>query len=332
MIALASLLAALQVAAPIEWRETEVRIAELLGGSPAEVAARLGAEPQPTAADAVRIVADGRSVDLYPMTRFWRRPAHAGEGCVTGFRGLPGEIPAATPGQALGRRSTGVLVFEGGRLVGVHPAPLRVHRDRSVTRETLRETVYGPQPPSPLAAAPGRLPLSDGLGVLSRLEPAVAEASIASACRDLPERPVRSGDVGTDLAWGLVGLVILPTVPFARAEESRAEREGGALLASVEPGSVLPGGVEGFAGRRRGVRVYRDPADPAFAVIAIKLGNGNDNVSDVGLLGVRDDRVVWKAERAAADPSGVRALMCRDAENRPGRHRPGCSGTGFLVP
>lgn len=322
----------LQAADPVAWRETDVPVAELLGRSPSEVAVRLGAATDPTVEDAVRIVAEGRTVDLYPVSRFWRQPA-AGEGCVTGFRGLPGEAPAATPGQALGRRITGLMVFEEGRLTGVYPDALPSANLGPATRESARAAVYGPRPPSPLAMAPGRLPLSDGLGVLARLDPAQDGVSIASACRDLPANPMRSGDVGTDIAWGLVGLTLLPTVPFMRAEEGRAEREGGALLASVEAGSVLPGGAEGFADRRRGVRVYRDAADPGFAVVAVRLGPGeNGGGPAVGLLGVRDDRVVWKVERTAADRAGVRALMCRDAENRPGVHRRGCSGTGFLVP
>ena len=332
MISVLSLVLTLQAAAPVTWRETRTPVAELIGRSPAEVAGRLGAAPDPTREDAVRIVADGRTIDLYPVSRFWRRPIE-GEGCATGFRGLPGEASAATPGQTLGLRNTGVMVFENGRLMGVHVDPPRPATAGPVTRESARAVVYGPRPPSPLATAPGRLPLSDGPGVLARLDPAPEGVTIASACRDLPANPVRSGDVGTDIAWGLVGLTLLPTVPFMRAGESRAEREGGALLASVEPGSVLPGGAEGFAGRRRGVRIYRDVADPGFAVVAIRLGPGeHDGGPAVGLLGVRDDRVVWKVERTAADRAGVRALMCRDAENRPGAHRRGCSGTGFLVP
>jgi hypothetical protein len=199
------------------------------------------------------------------------------------------------------------------------------------TREATHARMMGPQPLSPMTVAPGRLPLSDGLGVLERLPAALADLSLTSLCVQLPERTVRSGDVGTDIIWAMVGLTVLPFVPFQKAEESRADREGGALLDAVEPGSILPGGVEGFVGRRRGVRVYRDTVDPGFAVIGVKLGNGADNIPDIGLLGVRDDRVVWEVRREAGQ-QGVGPLVCRDAENRPSGERPGCSDYGFLRP
>ncbi|OGN44831.1 MAG: hypothetical protein A2623_01445 [Caulobacterales bacterium RIFCSPHIGHO2_01_FULL_70_19] len=331
MISALAALLMLQTAEPAVWRQTEVPVAELLGRSPSEVALRLGAAPDPNAADALRVAAEGRSLEVYPLQRFWRQPGE-GEGCATGFVDLPAEPGDATPGRRLARRSSGVLIFEAGRLVSVHPNPLRPGIDGPVTQQGARALVYGPHPPSPFAAAPGRLPLADGLAVLQRLEPAPEGLSIGSACRDRPETGTRSGDVGTDLIWGMIGLVVLPTAPFARAVEDRAEREGVPLLASIGPGEVLPGGPEGFAAGRRGVRVYRDAEDPGFALIAIRLGPGEDNAADVGLIGVRGDQVVWKVERAAADRLGLRGLVCRDAENRASRRRPGCSGTGFLVP
>jgi hypothetical protein len=79
------------------------------------------------------------------------------------------------------------------------------------------------------------------------------------------------------------------------------------------------------------VRAYRDAVDPGFTVIAVKLGNGADNIPDMGLLGVRDDRVVWEVRREAGQ-QGVGPLVCRDAENRPSGERPGCTGYGFLRP
>lgn len=331
MISALAALLMLQTAEPAVWRQTEVPVAELLGRSPAEVALRLGAAPDPKAADALRVAAEGRSVEVYPFQRFWRLPGE-GEGCATGFVDLPAEPGGATPGQRLARRSSGVLVFEAGRLVSVYPTPPRPRLDAPVTREGARALVYGPHPPSPFASAPGRLPLADGLAVLERLKHAPEGLSIGSACRDRPETGTPGGDLGTDLIWGVIGLVGLPTAPFARAEEDRAEREGVELLASVSAGELLPGGPEGFAAGRRGVRVYRDPEDAGFALIAVRLGTGEDNAADVGLVGVRGERVVWIAERAAVDRLGLWGLVCRDAENRASRRRPGCSGTGFLVP
>lgn len=310
----------------------QVPASALLGRTPAEVAALVGAAEGAGPTDAVRVVDGARTVDVYPAVRF-RRVSPPGSACVTGFPEVPGvEAPSGAPRAELGRRSRGWFVFEDGRLSGVHPEPLRPSRTGPVTRETMREAALGPRPASPMTAASGRLPLSDGLAVLARLPAPPADLSVTSLCAPIVDRGPRTGDLGTDIIWGLVGLTLLPTVPFREAEEARADREGGALLASVEPGSALPGGVEVFAGRRRGVRVYRDPADPDFAVVAVKLGNGTDNIADVGLLGVRGDRVVWKALRQGGEHLGLPELVCRDAENRPSDDRPGCSSYGFLRP
>ncbi|WP_426028186.1 hypothetical protein [Brevundimonas sp. TWP2-3-4b2] len=94
----------------------------------------------------------------------------------------------------------------------------------------------------------------------------------------------------------------------------------------------MPQGVDAFAAGTKGVRVYRDPVDPGFAIVAIKLGPGHSNVSDIGLLGIRDDRVMWETERFPAQVLGLRGIMCSDAEGRSGEVRPGCSSTGFLEP
>ena len=330
LIALA-LIGALQV---VEQPPIRVPVTELLGRTPAEVAAMTGAPGEVNVAEAVRIVDGARAVDLYPAQRF-HRAAPRGGACVTGFPEVPlaGE-PDANPRAELGRRSRGWFLFENGRLVGVRPETPTARIPAGAppaTRESVHALMMGPKPASPMTVGMGRLPLSDGLGVLERMPTAPADLSVTSLCIQLPERTVRSGDLGTDLAWAMVGLTLLPFVPFQKAEEARAEREGGALLNSVEPGAVLPGGVEGFVGRRRGVRIYRDAVDPGFAVIAIRLGNGADNIPDTGLLGVRDDRVVWEVRREPGQ-HGLGPLVCRDAENRPSGDRPGCSDYGFLRP
>jgi hypothetical protein len=314
-------------------RETRVAVADLIGRSPVEVAVALGAAPDPTAADALRIVGAGRSFEIYPAMRFWRI-APVGDNCVTGFPEVsdPDHVEGR-PRLRLARRNRGYLVFENGRLTAVHPEPLRPGGTGLASRESVEAFARDRSLESPWPVAPGRLPASDGLGVLDRLPPVPADLSVASLCGPIPNHPpIRSGDIGTDVIWAMIGLPFLVTVPFARAEDARADREGGALLASVEPGSRLRQGADAFAAGTRGVRVYRDPADPGFAVIAIKLGPGRHNGSDVGLIGVRDDIVVWETERFPADVLSLRGLMCRDAEGRAGRVRPGCSTTGFLVP
>ncbi|HWQ87319.1 hypothetical protein [Brevundimonas sp.] len=331
MSLVAALLSVALQAAPE--RETRVPVADLLGQTPGQVAAALGAAPDPVAADAFRIAEGGRAVEIYPAMRFWR-VAPAGESCVTGFPEVsdPDNVEGR-PRTRLARRNRGYLVFENGRLAGVHPEPLRSGGTDRATRESLEAFGRARSLQSPWLAAPGRLPASDGLGVLDRLPTAPADLSVASLCGPLPNRPpVRSGDIGTDIIWAMIGLPFLVAVPFQRSEAARADREGGALLASVEPGSVLPQDVDAFAAGTKGVRVYRDPADPGFAIVAVKLGPGHSNGSDIGLLGVRGDRVVWETERFPAQVLGLRGLMCRDSGGRAGRVRPGCSTTGFLEP
>ncbi len=322
-----ALLASLQATALPPVR---VSVADLLGHTPGDVALILGARTVVDPSEAVQIVEGGRTVDIYPAQRFQRAWPEGGV-CVTGFPEVPlaGE-PDANPRAELMRRGRGWFVFEDGVLVAVHPdtpAPRRADGDRPATREAAQAAFLGPKPPSPMTVALGRLPLSDGLGVLERMPAPPADLSVTSLCMQLPDGAPRSGDLGTDVIWALVGVTLLPFVPFQMAEESRADREGGALLDSVEPGSALPGGVEAFVRRRRGVRVYRDPADPAFAVIAVKLGNGADNIADIGLLGVRDDRVIWKVRREAGQHE-LAPLLCRDAENSPSGDRPGCTDYG----
>jgi hypothetical protein len=329
------MLAALVIAVALQsgpGTETSVPVAELIGRSPAEVAAALGATPDPVPQDAVRIVQDGRTIDIYTARRF-HRAAPQGQFCVTGFPQVvdPGG-PQPTLRQTLARVEDGYVVFEAGRLTGVHPITPPPPLLESATRQSVRAMMQAPAPPSPFAVQPGRLPLSDGSSALERLPAAPDGLTFTSTCADLPERAAYRSDPGTDLAWGLVGLTLLPTVPFLRAEEARAEREGGGLMASVEPGADLPLSPEEFVRGRRGVRIYRDAADPTFALIAVKLDNGQDNVADVGLIGVRNSRVIWKAERHAADDLGLRGLVCRDAANAVSDDRRGCSSTGFLMP
>lgn len=334
MLAALIIAAALQSVPVDEAPPQRVPVSDLLGHTPEEVGRLTGAAGRVTAAEGIRIVEDGRPVVLYAAERFHRAWPEGGF-CVTGFPELPlADEPEANPRTALMRRSQGWFVFENGVLTGVHPLtlpPVPAQASRIGTRQSVEALMLSPKPPSPLTVAFGRLPLSDGLGVLNRLPAAQDGLSMTSLCSQFPARGQGSDDLGTDIAWAMVGLTLLPFVPFQRAEESRADREGGALLDSVEPGSILPNGVEAFVARRRGVRVYRDPVDPDYAVIAVKLGNGTDNTPDRGLLGVRGNRVVWEIRREGGN-NGLSPLMCRDAENRPGRVRRGCTTYGYLRP
>ena len=328
-MSVAALLAAFAIQA--EPAAFSVTATELLGLTPAEVALRLGAHPDPLSIDALTMAEGGTRYEVFPAQRFWRI-APAGQRCVTGFPQVASPEPVEESATfRLTRRSAGQYVFRDGRLVAIHPQPLRIGSDG--TRDGLREWAARLYETSPWPLAWGRLPLSDGEAGLDRLA-TPAGLTIDSRCDPVSAAaPVRSGDLGTDIIWAAIAIPIyLLNRPFASAEEARAEREGGALLALAEPGEALPAGVDAVVRGRRGVRLFRDPEDPGFAVVAVKLGRGDDHNADLGLFGVRDDRVVWRVQRRAAEALRVGAVVCMDASGRSAGHRPGCSSTGHLQP
>ncbi len=340
-MSLAALLAAVALQTP--GVVTSTPVVELLGLTPPEVAARLGAAPDPTADEALRIMDGGHLVEIHPIQRFWREPAMHGDLgvrpgetiCLSGvLPPAPGEADGAPTFSRLAAGSRGQFVFVDGVLRSVHVTPRRPEggpspRDMRAAREHSRRRALN----SPWAAAPGRLPLGDGGAAMMRLGPAAGpDAVMTSVCRPTPDA-AEGSSAGDDWPLALAGaMVLLPvyvaTQPFTAAENRRAEREGGALAAQLALGAELTQSPEEMVHGRRGVRVFRDRADPAFAVVAVKTGVRGSSAG-LALAGVRDRRVVWTAGPAATGRLALSDALCLNDEGLLDDGRPGCSAYGY---
>ncbi|MDP2764472.1 MAG: hypothetical protein Q8O54_06515 [Brevundimonas sp.] len=322
---------------------TPTPVGDLIGLTPSEVAARLGAAPDPGEEEALRILDGERVVEIHPIQRFWREPAMHGdlgvrpEGviCLSGVVTSP-EAPTALPEAArrLAAGSRGQFVFVDGRLRSVHvtpprddsqPTPGSAREGRAYSRSRARG--------SPWPDTPGRLPLSDEAAVVGRLgTPVGTDAVMQSACRPVSE-PSSTSPTSGDQALALAGATVLwplhiVSQPFVEAENRRAEREGGALLNGLRLGVELPQTPEEMAREQRGVRVFRDRADPAFAIVAVKMG-ARGTTPGLALVGVRDGRVVWIAGSGATGRLGLSDALCLNAEGLLDDVRPGCSAYGY---
>jgi hypothetical protein len=333
---------ALAVALQTPGGVTSTPVADLIGLSPSEASARLGAAPDPAGGEALRIVDGDRLVEIHPIQRFWREPAvHGDLGvrpgsviCLSGVVPSSGEPVATEAVRGLLAGSRGQFVFVDGRLHSVHVTPPRsdsrpTPRNAREGRAFSRSRAQG----SPWPVSPGRLPISDQASAVARLGPAVgADAVVRSDCRPVSEPSPTSPNRG-DWALALAGAMTLwplyvVTQPFAQAEHERAEREGGALLANFLPGAELPQTPEDLARGQQGVRVFRDRTDPAFAIVAIRLGLRGSSPG-VALAGVRDRRVIWVAGPAATGRLALSDALCLNDEGMLDDGRPGCTDYGY---
>ncbi len=329
-----ALFMALQVAQP-----GAVPVERLIGLSPEAVAEALGA-PAPTGIEPLLIVENGRQVAIYPGDAF-RAPAPAGQQCATQLL-TPADAADLTD-RDIGRLALSFrarFLFENGRLIAVDEPPMR-QTPAAPPRESrgaMMERYQQAGAVTNWTVAPGRLPLSEGAAVVDRMKgPADATAAVTTLCRDRPVSPP-AGERPFDDAGFLQGLALLPfawMLPGLNAERERDAVNGPALLASVQPGDVLPNGAEAFVGGRPRVRLYRDDADPAYGVIVVSVGNPDRNnlgrTFDVGMIGVRGDRVVWTASPQMVELLGLKTPMCIGADGRLDRERRGCSTTGYFT-
>lgn len=228
-------------------------------------------------------------------------------------------------------RALWLLVHDGKVTLAAPTTVVRMGEDRRLTVD--------PRPM--LAGRQGDLPLQDGSdGLEQRLKRAAipAEATVALRCVALKPAPRPSpAEALAALPLTAVGAVVFsPVSLFGVPSENRsrvaAAREGAAVLGRMGLGERLPEGIDGFAiANRRLVRVLRDPGS-GYAVLSIDLGgaptNGVAQPRDAAFVGIRDGVVIWIAEPG----SGIEGTLCTDAGGGSGRHRPGCSTTGFYSP
>jgi hypothetical protein len=331
---------ALAVALQTPGGVTTTPVGDLIGLTPSGVAARLGAAPDPRADESLRIVDGDQVVEIHPIQRFWREPAMHGDLgvrpesviCLSGILPSAGE-PSAGAARGLLAGSRGQFVFVDGRLRSVHVTPPRSNssptpRNAREGRAFSRSRAQG----SPWPVSPGRLPVSDQASAVARLGPAVgADAVMRSDCRPVsePSSSPTSGDWALAVAGAMTLLPIyVVTQPFEQAEHERAEREGGALLSRFAAGVDLAQTPEELARGQRGVRVFRDRTDPAFAIVAIKVGR-RGSTPGLALVGVRDMRVTWIAGAGATGRLGLSDALCLNAEGLLDDGRPGCSDYGY---
>jgi hypothetical protein len=325
---------------------TTAPVAELIGGTVAHAASRLGATRDP--APAITIVEDGGRLDIYPADELVPPAPHA----------LTCGVALAPPEAVTGARESRTPLFAGRRGYRRTPAVYVVARDGivvSVLNPPMREPAMAPPNETSrdrlrrvmqenrdpwLSVAPGRLPLSDGGGFLERRPDLAAPegAILAHLCQGaviVPSPP----PAARDDAGLLQGLSLLPFAWRLRglnAERQANRLEGAALFATLRPGEALHGGLNGFLSAHPGVRRYDDEEDPAYSVLVVNLGAGASNnlarMNGAALIGVRDDRIVWTADGEAAAGLGLTAALCIDERATAGAVRPGCSNTGYFSP
>ena len=329
-----ALLMVLQVAAP-----GGVPVDRLIGLSPEAVAQTLGA-PSPVGIEPLLVVESGRRVTIYPGDAF-RPPVPASQRCAT-------QLLTADDAVALTDRDVGLLsisfrarfIFEDGRLIAVREPPRRQISPPAPRegRRAMMERYQQAGAVTDWSVATGRLPLSEGVGIADRMTgPAMTGAAVTTLCREWPVPGQGAVDRPLDEAGFFQGLALLPfawMLPGLNSEREGDAVTGPDLLRSVQPGDLLPEGAEAFVQGRQRVRLYRDAEDPDYGIIVVSVGNNDRNnlgrSFDVGMIGVRADRVIW-----TASPQMVKALeldtpMCIGPDGRLERVRRGCTGTGYF--
>lgn len=320
-----------------------IPLSSLLGRTPEEVARALGAA-EPTV-PGLRLSEDGRSFVIHPGEAF-RPPWPPGHRCATelvrvdgdGRHALSdfGEDATADAASMVSFRA--VFVFEDDRLVAVADPPARDFGTAPAreSRQAWIERVIQSGARSIWPVSPGRLPLSDGAGVVERLNDG-SHTAMATACKPLRPPPA-AADRRFDEVGFFQGLALLPfavRLPGLNAERDRDVREGPNLFAQARPGQTLPGGPRAFVADRPGTRLYRDPEDADYGVIVVSFGwdrrNNLGRYNEVAMIGVRGDTVVWTADPRAVDALRLRSPMCLGVDGRLDRVRPGCSNTGVFT-
>ncbi|NBW07585.1 MAG: hypothetical protein EBR82_06125 [Caulobacteraceae bacterium] len=266
-------------------------------------------------------------------------------------------MPPTPPGHSCGVRLTSpeaswsiastYAVVRSGQVIGWINPPRIESRARAPGESFsayLRASIVEGHDPV-LSVAPGRLPLSDADGFLSRRPDmrVPADAVLTYACQPMPPPPTvdrrHREPAGFDSAGLMQGLALLPfawQLTGLNAERREALVAGPALYAQMQLGQVLPGGGQGFARANRGVRRYADAVDPAYEVLAINLGDEPSNnlsrQNRTALIGVRDGRVVWLADGDAAAGLRLVSALCIDDRRRSVAYRSGCTGFGVYSP
>lgn len=320
----------------------------------------LGADPQTVE---LRLRGAARAVPVRPGLVIWSEQGLLSfytmnqlVGCNVGYPVEPAPHFPNTNGNYI------LLAFDNDKLVAAlrEPQPLPpIVAPSGMSRSAAFDYVERVRRERPIQSAmishPGALPLEDGGAFLERrsvdvLAPdtpltlhcvpppdptgqsAIPPGPPSSSPANVPRGARHFDEAGFFQSLGLLPFAV--TLPSLNASRARARQEGPALMATLTPGELLGQSARDFARTHRGVG-YVASDDPAFSILTIDLGDEpSNNLSrrdDLGLVGVRDDRVAWMA--LTDNPSGVaRRFMCLDAHNVARRVRHGCTDFGDFFP
>ena len=261
------------------------------------------------------------------------KPAWTGADGTALYVGVPGRCRILQDGEVLNL----ALLTRDGRIEAVLPRPgPRIAFNRE------RQPHLAPSD-DPLAPAPGRLPMDDGLGATTgRLASLAlpADAVLKMQCRDRPPvhpaaKPAEGLGALVELsAEAAMGLWFAPIWLFGVPAENRSRETGARLgplaLAEVTLGGPLAGGAEGFRDRHSQVaRLHAGSGD--YAVISIDLGGppgrGVSLPREAVFVGVRGGIVEWIGDNSG----GLGQSLCAGADGRFGG-RKGCTTTGYYSP
>lgn len=290
-----------------------LRVGDLLGKGPDEVAAQVGLTGGPAWKPLLGAVDQGRQIALVRADTW-------------AYRGCDGLVDFRSPD---GATYVDAFLFEDGRLTGVIlPAQLRDPRPVMTAAARRAESKAAAKRPA------GPLPLATGMSryvedLLARAIPTDASLRIHCRPRIAPATPNAAPTTASLLAAPF-GLPILAWFsPYIAVEKLDAvdrkatAQRGGALAATLRLGEAPPGGVAAFR-KDKDVRWYEDA--PGYAVAVIDLGGGQKGARNSAMAGVRDGVVEW-----IGSPNGA-AGLCRDPEGRTSAARRGCTTTGHYSP
>jgi hypothetical protein len=248
-----------------------------------------------------------------------------------------GLIDVAQLGQARCRNNNGIsgatMLVRDGVVVGSVPPTSTLLRRGLPPPQRSHDVVDGRiQRVSPDATpedTPAPLPLASGIADVDAL---VRSANSTPGSFNVVCREYSGGSTEGAVQSATLAPLILVR-PFENQSREHARVHGAALYDAIALGAPLPADLESQAREAR-VRVRVHGGGANYQVLTIDAGGrasrGVAQPRSVGYVGVRDGSVEWKA----LDPTGnaLSDILCRAADGRRGRVRPGCSTTGFYMP
>lgn len=249
-----------------------------------------------------------------------------------------GLIDLAQLGQARCSNNIGVsgstMLVRDGVAIGTVTAPGTLLKRRLPPLRDVHEMIDGRfrrvAPDATPRDAPAPLPLADGVMEIATLGDSAntSPGTLRVVCREYPG--------GGSTEGAIQAAMLMPFIfirPIENESREHALVHGAALYDAIALGAALPPDMDARAREAR-VRMRTHTGDGEYQIVTIDLGGrasqGVAQPRSVGYIGVRAGIVEWKA----IDPTGnaMSDVLCRAADGRRGRVRPGCSSTGYYFP